>query len=1308
MILPIKSLAFQVRPLNTIHPYEIKEHKPHSDDPPVKDNIKNPESYLSKLTYDPDGILASLPNGKHIIDRLKRANAEYHEVFNGDLTLGYNGASGPCKANWNFIQEPPTNHGKSISYIKEEQKLITQAKIDRLYEQKVIQKPSELGVVVKMVNPVMVLKKTRVENEPWENIDPVNDTRLVLAANKLNTWMEDIPGDIVTAEEHLAKISKHKFHINTDLANSFDQIWVDESKYPYLAFNSPFKGLYIMCRTVQGRKGSSETLKQLTSICFGHLEARSKVDFIHDDAHIGGQDPMQAVDNWIEFLQACRKNNIKLSPNKTVFFPNEFDVVGYTLKGQSTIPNLHRINVIKSFELPRTVGQLRTYLGLYKTFVKNQKNQATILSGLNELASNSHDKKDTIEWTDATKDKFKESQLKVDTIEPLYMPKPHDQLVITLDWAATLKGVGAVVWAIVDGSKRLVQHFSANVSEACSKKLLPCEGEALAAKLAVKAFRPLIRMSKRVSIVLTDSEPLLQAIRLLAKGHVSSSQKLNAIACNINGEKIDFQHLSGKLGLMFAADQLSRNATKCTNQDKCEICRFAKETVATCDAICLSRSTVHPETSEYVHDLCPAILKFSTSTESELPMPTFTRSFMKSEQAKDPVIQKVIWYIQSGARPRNVDNSQHNVKQFLKYAKENSHPKGFLSVANDGVLELKRNTVTGNASPQVVVPSKYYFGFVLVAHCKLNHPSQSQLAKRIKASHLILGLENIIKQVHNECLLCTALSSIPPTLETFSTTPVAKHPYEQCSGDIIRRSKQYILVITDALTQHTSTCLIKSETSEDIFNGILKAVLPFKPTALQTHIKVDAAPGLSSLIKKPEKLLKKGIILQPGRTKNKNKVAQVDRRIQELEIELRKMSPECETITENILLEATKALNDKIRSNNFSANEILFRRRFENQVEINVKDEVFASDIENSRLKNHEPSAKSQAKCTTLKTPPQVSVGQLVYLKDELSKHSVRPLYIITSLVDSQLVKVKKILHFHSKKKGRYLNIEHDVKISDLIIASPNLEKMDDHLEILTEVKNILKPKPKKKKARFNIVNPVTYSYDSSDDSDENVSDNLLARSDSQSSVENNGDLDHTEYPPETDNDNGGNETERDNAPLGTVTKQKRKSALEAQKKLRQLISREYNDVNNEVENERDEESEYNNTPIPSRDQSPDREDAFLQFEDDPPQFTYIADHTMTFSGGDPIYLGQFYDISLGSPLLRASPSDMSPEELSPVPAHSTSSRLLPIRPRGLLPLETENSPDCSEGSDSSRECSGPQLTFPTRVFYRSRSFHST
>ena len=59
-----------------------------------------------------------------------------------------------------------------------------------------------------MVNPVMILKKTGVEHEPWDKIDPINATRLVMVANKLKAWMEDFPGDIVTPEKHMAKLSR--------------------------------------------------------------------------------------------------------------------------------------------------------------------------------------------------------------------------------------------------------------------------------------------------------------------------------------------------------------------------------------------------------------------------------------------------------------------------------------------------------------------------------------------------------------------------------------------------------------------------------------------------------------------------------------------------------------------------------------------------------------------------------------------------------------------------------------------------------------------------------------------------------------------------------------------------------------------------------------------------------------------------------------------------------------------------------------------------------------------------------------------
>ena len=77
---------------------------------------------------------------------------------------------------------------------------------------------------------------------------------------------------------------------------------------------------------------------------------------------------------------------------------------------------------------------------------------------------------------------------------------------------------------------------------------------------------------------------------------------------------------------------------------------------------------------------------------------------------------------------------------------------------------------------------------------------------------------------------------------------------------------------------------------------------------------------------------------------------QVDRRIQELEDELRKLSAEEEAITEETLARATKAVNDKIRANNFSANEVLFCRK-QDQQEINITDKQFVSKIKIFGLK---------------------------------------------------------------------------------------------------------------------------------------------------------------------------------------------------------------------------------------------------------------------------------------------------------------------------------------------------------------------
>ena len=185
------------------------------------------------------------------------------------------------------------------------------------------------------------------------------------------------------------------------------------------------------------------------------------------------------MENWGKFIQAADRNNIKISPRKTYFLPKKFDCVGFTIDGQKAIPSAHRTHALKNYDLPITVGQLRSYLGLYKTFLRNQKDQAKILDKLHQLTGNNHNTKDRISWTEELKLVFYDSQAKVDTIIPLYNPKPEDQLIVTWDWCETKRAIGATLWAVSEGKKHVCSYYSLMLDKSVKKKLLACEGEAL-------------------------------------------------------------------------------------------------------------------------------------------------------------------------------------------------------------------------------------------------------------------------------------------------------------------------------------------------------------------------------------------------------------------------------------------------------------------------------------------------------------------------------------------------------------------------------------------------------------------------------------------------------------------------------------------------------------------------------------------------------------------------------------------------------------------------------------------------------------
>ena len=112
---------------------------------------------------------------------------------------------------------------------------------------------------------------------------------------------------------------------------------------------------------------------------------------------------------------------------------------------------------------------------------------------------------------------------------------------------------------------------------------------------------------------------------------------------------------------------------------------------------------------------------------------------------------------------------------------------------------------------------------------------------------------------------------------------------------------------------------------------------------------------------------------------------------------------------------------------------------------------------------------------------------QLVDLKQEITKHTARQLYIVTSDIKDNLVLIKKILHFHSDKPGKFLNIEHTVQQSELISVTSKPKKVHKDINTWQEIKKIMNPRTKRKTKSLSLkeIQNITYTYDTSEDESE-------------------------------------------------------------------------------------------------------------------------------------------------------------------------------------------------------------------------------
>ncbi|PIK47652.1 Retrovirus polyprotein, partial [Apostichopus japonicus] len=290
------------------------------------------------------------------------------------------------------------------------------------------------------------------------------------------------------------------------------------------------------------------------------------------------------------------------------------------------MPSPDKIQAVKDWPAPRNVKELRSFLGFcsfYRRFVYNFSQTAKPLHTL--VSTCLHQQKSTktvpFTWSDEHQEAFK--ILKQKLCENVVLAYPNYTLPFELEVDASLCGLGAVLYQVQDGKRRVLAFASRTLrgSEKTMDKYSSFKLELLGLKWAVtEKFREYLLGHKFV--VYTDSNPLAHLGN--AKLDAVSQRWVGALAA------FDFKtfYKPGKSNTV--ADALSRIPPLSDTQD------IAPSTE--CTPMC----TIVPEDLQMatVAAISGSKQEINCPVTSPLVFPSYSREQLREFQQKDPTISR--------------------------------------------------------------------------------------------------------------------------------------------------------------------------------------------------------------------------------------------------------------------------------------------------------------------------------------------------------------------------------------------------------------------------------------------------------------------------------------------------------------------------------------------------------------------------------------------------------------------------------------------------------------------------------------------
>jgi len=139
--------------------------------------------------------------------------------------------------------------------------------------------------------------------------------------------------------------------------------------------------LYVWTVMPFGLKNATSTFTRTMSEVFKDLGSNFLKVFV-DDLNVHSESWEEHPQHLGVVLYKLREVNLKLNPNKCCFATKSITFLGHVVSEEGTKPDLSKIEVVLHFSQPKTVTNVRSFLGLtgyYRNYVQGYSRLATPL-----------------------------------------------------------------------------------------------------------------------------------------------------------------------------------------------------------------------------------------------------------------------------------------------------------------------------------------------------------------------------------------------------------------------------------------------------------------------------------------------------------------------------------------------------------------------------------------------------------------------------------------------------------------------------------------------------------------------------------------------------------------------------------------------------------------------------------------------------------------------------------------------------------------------------------------------------------------